>query len=140
MQGNGHTISNVEVLQGDNSKINGGLFGTLGNTAALRDLKLENITFKMVAGSRMQAPNYGLLAGTVNQSATVTDVSLTGSIVVGKDCYRPNAYNIGLICGTGSVTGMDMSGISVTVEDPDNNSARVDVNTETGEVTLTFAD
>ena len=140
LQGNGHTVSNVEVLQGDNSKINGGLFGTLGNTAALCDLKLENITFKIVAGSRMQAPNYGLLAGTVNQGATVTDVSLTGSITVGKDCYRPNVYNIGLLCGTGSVTGIDMSGIRVTVEDPDNNSAQVEVNTETGEVTLTFAD
>ena len=138
--GNGHTIANVEVLQGDNSKINGGLFGVLGSKAKITDLKLENVTFKIVAGSRMQSPNYGLLAGSVNAGATLTDVSITGVIEIGKNCYRPNDYNVGLICGAGSVAGMDMSGITVCLEDPENNSARVVVDETTGEVTLTFAD
>ena len=40
----------------------------------------------------------------------------------------------------GKVEGIDMSGITVTVEDPDNNTARVEVNPETGEVILTFAE
>ncbi len=138
--GNGHTISNVTVLQGDNSKINGGLFGVLTSTASITDLKLENITYRMVAGSRMQGPNYGLLAGTVQEGATLTGVTLTGTIEIGKDCYRPNDYNVGLVCGAGQVEGIDVSGITVTVEDPDNNTARVEVDPVTGEVTLTFAD
>ena len=138
--GNGHTISGVTVLQGDNSKINGGLFGVLTASASITDLKLENITFRMVAGSRMQSPNYGLLAGTVQGGSTLSGVTVTGTIEVGKDCYRPNDYNLGLLCGAGSVEGIDMSGITVTVEDPDNNTARVEVNEATGEVTLTFAD
>jgi hypothetical protein len=138
--GNGHTISNVTVLQGDNSKINGGLFGVLTSSASITDLKLENITYRMVAGSRMQGPNYGLLAGTVQEGATITGVTLTGTIEIGKDCYRPNDYNVGLVCGAGQVEGIDMSGITVTVEDPDNNTARVEVDPVTGEVTLTFAD
>ena len=33
-----------------------------------------------------------------------------------------------------------MSGITVTVEDPDNNTAHVEVDEATGAVTLTFAD
>ena len=138
--GNGHTISNVTVLQGDNSKINGGLFGVLTSSASITDLKLENITYRMVAGSRMQGPNYGLLAGTVQEGATLTGVTLTGTIEIGKDCYRPNDYNVGLVCGAGQVEGIDVSGITVTVEDPDNNTARVEVDPVTGEVTLTFAD
>ncbi len=140
IEGNGHTISNVTVLQGDNSKINGGLFGVLGASAKITDVRLENITYRIVAGSRMQAPNYGLLAGTVHDGATLSNVTLTGTIEIGKDCYRPNDYNIGLLCGAGTVEGLDMSGITVTVEDPENNTARVEVNPETGEVILTFAD
>jgi hypothetical protein len=138
--GNGHTISNVTVLQGDNSKINGGLFGVLGASSSITDLRLENITFRIVAGSRMQGTNYGLLAGTVQEGAALTNVTITGSIEIGKDCYRPGDYNIGLLCGSGKVEGIDMSGITVTVEDPDNNTARVEVNPETGEVILTFAE
>ncbi|MBQ9151358.1 MAG: hypothetical protein IJX72_03835, partial [Clostridia bacterium] len=140
IEGNGHAISNVTVLQGDNSKINGGLFGSLGETAKISDVSFENITYRIVAGSRMQAPNYGLLAGTVHEGATLENVTVTGTIEVGKDCYRPNDYNIGLLCGAGSIEGIDMSGITVTVEDPDNNTARVEVDPETGVVTLTFAD
>jgi hypothetical protein len=139
IQGNGHTISGVTVLQGDNSKINGGLFGVLGSAAKISDLHLENITYRIVAGSRMQGPNYGLLAGTVHEGATLTGVTLTGTIEIGTNCYRPNDYNIGLLCGAGTVEGIDMSGITVTVEDPENNTARVEVDPETGEVTLTFA-
>ncbi len=138
--GNGHKISNVTVLQGDNSKINGGLFGVLGTTANISDVNFENITYRIVAGSRMQAPNYGLLAGTVHEGAALTNVTIAGTIEVGKDCYRPNDYNIGLLCGAGTVEGIDMSGITVTVEDPDNNTARVEVDPETGVVTLTFAE
>ncbi|MBQ4113344.1 MAG: leucine-rich repeat protein, partial [Clostridia bacterium] len=140
IQGNGHTISNVTVLQGDNSKINGGLFGMLGATSSITDLRLENITFRVVAGSRMQGTNYGLLAGTAQEGATLENVTVTGTIEIGKDCYRPGDYNIGLLCGAGKIQGIDMSGITVTVEDPENNTARVEVNPESGEVTLTFAE
>lgn len=138
--GNGHKIMNVTVLQGDNSKINGGLFGTLGATAQLSDVTFENITYRIQAGSRMQSPNYGLLAGTVNAGATFENVSVTGTIEVGKNCYRPNDYNIGLLCGAGTAEGIDFSGITCTVEDPDHNTARVEVDTATGQVTLTFAE
>ena len=138
--GNGHTISGVTVLQGDNSKINGGLFGVLTASASITDLKLENITFRMVAGSRMQSPNYGLLAGTVHNGATLSGVTVTGTIEVGKDCYRPNDYNLGLLCGAGTIEGIDMSGITAVPEDPDNNTAHVEVDETTGVVTLTFTD
>ena len=140
IEGNGHTISGVTVLQGDNSKINGGLFGVLSASAVVSDLHFENVTFRIVAGSRMQSPNYGLLAGTVQDGATLSGISITGTLEIGKDCYRPNDYNVGLLCGAGTVSGIDMSGITVTVEDPEHNTARVEVDPETGEVTLTFAE
>ena len=138
--GNGHTISGVTVLQGDNSKINGGLFGVLGNTASVSDLTFENATFRIVAGSRMQGTSYGLLAGAIYEGAVLQNVTVSGTIEVGKDCYRPGDYNVGLLFGTGSRADMDMSGITVVVEDPENNTARVEVDPVTGEVTLTFAE
>ncbi len=140
IEGNGHRISNVTVQQADNSKINGGLFGLLGKTAVLRDVTFESITYRIVAGSRMQAPNYGLLAGTIHDGATLEGVSVGGKITVGKDCFRPNDYNIGLLCGAGTAPAIDLSGITCEIEDPDKNTAHVDVDEATGRVTLTFAD
>ena len=67
-------------------------------------------------------------------------MTLSGTIEIGKDCYRPNDYHLGLLCGAGTVEGVDHSGITVTVEDPENNTARVEVDPESGEVTLTFLD
>ncbi len=140
IRGDGHVIRNVTVLQGDNSKINGGLFGVLGEAATLTDVTFENATLRIVAGSRMQGPNYGLLAGTVQSGATLTGVSVSGTIEIGKSCYRPNDYNIGLLVGVGEVSGIDHTGITCTVEEPDNNTARVEVDPVTGAVTLTFAE
>ncbi len=140
IEGNGHTIRNVTVIQGDNSKINGGLFGQLTSTARISDVHFENVTFCMVAGARLQGPNYGLLAGTVQSGAVLENVTINGTIEIGKSCFRPQTYNIGLVAGAGTVEGIDHSGITVTIEDPANNSARVEVDETTGRVSLSFAE
>ena len=56
--GNGHTIRNVNLEQKDNAKENAGLFGSLEDTAVIRDLKLENITFTIKKGTRKAGTSY----------------------------------------------------------------------------------
>ncbi len=138
IEGDGHAIKNVTVLQGDNSKINGGLFGILGAEATLRNVSFENITYKLVAGSRMQGPSYGLLCGSVIPGATFENVRVSGEIVVGAKCYRPNDYTVGLLAGTGVVPGVSHDAIKVTAEDPAVTDISVDA--ESGQVTVTFKD
>ncbi len=137
--GNGHTVRNVTVAQGDVSKINGGLFGALGNTAEIHDLTFENITYSIQAGSRMQDASFGLLAGTINAGAVLDGVTVSGSLILGKECYPSETYNIGLLFGSGSYEGMmDSANITFTVEDEENNPATAVLDETTGRVDVTY--
>ncbi|MBO5322693.1 MAG: hypothetical protein J6A88_01140 [Oscillospiraceae bacterium] len=136
IQGNGHTIRNVNVIQTNNSKTNAGMFGQLTETAAISNLTFENVTFTIKSGTRMMGTNYGLLAGTISEKATLTDVRIVGGVLqIDSSCYfGVEDYSIGLVCGmgdAGAVTGdvtckavgdapeslwIQVSGNSVTVE------------------------
>ncbi len=113
IQGNGHSFSNISAVQTNNSKVNAGLFGVLADTAAITDLKLENVTFTIQAGTRVVGTSYGLFAGAVSAEAEVSGVTITNSVLqVDSDCYfGTDEYVVGLICGTGE-TAIDPSGIA----------------------------
>ncbi len=138
--GNGHTIRNVTVKQGDLSKQNGGLFGVLSATASIQNVTFENITYSIQSGSRLPDAAFGVLAGTVRDGATLENVTVSGTLEIGKSCMPAKDYSVGLLFGVGAVEGMDYSNIECTLEDPDNNTTRFEVDEATGEVTLTFAD
>lgn len=127
--GNGHTISNLNVVQADNSQIYGGLFATLETGAAIEDLNFENVSFTIQAGSRMQGATFGLLTGSLSAGAKLQNVNITGTLYISKNCY-PSDYTIGLLCGSGSTDGVSYTidclvaednadNISVTVHDDD---------------------
>ena len=138
--GNGHTIKNVTVAQADTSKQIGGLFGGLGAEAHMEDVAFENITYSLEAGSRLPDAAYGLLAGTVTEGATLTNVTMSGALKIGKDCIPRTDYNVGLLFGIGSVEGMSHVNITCSMADPDTTSVTFAVDEATGEVTLTFAE
>ena len=134
--GNGHTISCVNVTQTNNSKTNAGLFGQLTETAGISDVIFKDVTFTIKAGTRVMGTNYGLLAGTISDQATLNNVSIeNGLLQIDSSCYfGVEDYSIGLICGLGDsqkVTGnvsckavgdtpeslnIQVSGNAVTVE------------------------
>ncbi len=138
IEGNGHIIKNVTVNQADISRNNGGLFGALGTASVISDLKLENITYSIQAGSRMQDAAFGVLAGTVNQGATLTDVTVSGTLTLGKACFPSASYNIGLLFGVGSVEGMDHANITFVLEDEQENPAKAELDETTGRVEVTY--
>ena len=103
IQGNGHTLRNIELTQTNNSKVNAGLFGHLTETAGLTDVIFENVTFTIQAGTRVVGTNYGLLAGTISTDALLENVSITDSCLqIDSSCYfGVEEYAIGLVCGMG---------------------------------------
>ena len=113
IQGNGHTLRNITFAQTNNDKTNGGLFGYLTQTAVLQDLTFENITFTIQKGTRVAGTSYGLLAGTVSDEATITNVQiLSSTLQIDSGCYfATDDYTIGLVCGMGE-TAVDPSGIT----------------------------
>ncbi len=88
----------------------------------------------------MPDASFGVLAGTVRQGATLSGVTVSGTLEIGKSCIPAEDYSVGLLFGIGSVEGMDHTNIQCILEDPDNNTTRFTVNEATGEVTLTFAE
>jgi len=110
IEGNGYTIRNVNVTQTNNSKTNAGLFGQLTESAAITDVTFENVSFTIKGGTRVMGTNYGLLAGTISDQATLTNVCIANGILqIDSSCYfGVDDYSIGLICGMGNanmVTG-----------------------------------
>ena len=114
IQGNGHTFRNIELTQTNNSKVNAGLFGSLSEAANIRDLTFENVTFTIKAGTRVVGTSYGLLAGTIADGMTLSNVSVKESTLqINSGCYfGADDYSIGLICGMGDGSAVDPSGIT----------------------------
>ena len=134
--GNGYKMSNIKFTQNNNSQMFGGLFGMLNDGAVLENVIFENITYELYAGSRMQGATFGLLAGTVSEKTTISDISVSGNIIVDKNCYPQNGYIIGLIFGSGTAQNVDLSNIGCSVkEDAENITVETD---ESGSVTIVF--
>lgn len=137
IQGNGHTFSNIKLEQTNNSKLNAGLFGTLTDKADISDLNLDNVAFTIKAGTRVVGTCFGLLAGTVSDSANLSGVTITNSFLqVDSGCYfSVDDYVIGLICGMGQ-TDIDASGITCQAVGSDPDSVKLTVNGQS--VTVEF--
>ena len=137
IQGNGHTLSNIELTQTNNSKVNAGLFGHLTENASLTDLTFENVTFTIKAGTRVVGTSYGLLAGTISSEAVLENVGVAaGCLQIDSSCYfGVDEYVIGLVCGMGdpSRVSADVS-CQVVGDNPEWIIATVEEN----EVTLEF--
>ena len=133
--GNGHTISNVTLEQTNNSKSAAGLFGSLSDTAVIRDLNLSNITFVIEKGTRVAGTTYGLLCGTLSDKATLEGLTIRDShLQIDSDAYfATEDYVIGLLCGSGKAEGIDLSGIDCTAvgDKPENVTITVSGNTVT---------
>lgn len=128
IEGNGHTISNVSIEQTNNSKTNAGLFGSLTETAVITDLHLQGVSVTIKSGTRMAGTSYGLLAGTVSDKATFTNVTIADSVLqIDSSAYfGTNDYVIGLVCGMGN-PGIDDSGIACQAVGADPNSIVITV-------------
>ncbi len=104
IQGNGHTISNVNVTQTNNSNVNAGMFGRLAETAVLSDVTFENVTFTIKSGTRVAGTSYGLLAGAIADTAQLSGVEIRNSLLaVDANAYfGTEDYSIGLLSGMGT--------------------------------------
>ena len=111
--GNGFKFSNIKSIQGAAASARqkfGGLFGTLGATAVIKDVVFENVSYQIEAGSRAPEVSFGLLAGAVREGATLENITISGKLLINTYATL-NQYNIGLICGVGSAGTIDKSAI-----------------------------
>lgn len=138
--GNGHTMSNITVLQPDNAQ-QGGLFGYIGANASITDLHFENVTYT-ATGSRIQGSTFGLLCGTLSDQAKLENVTISGKLLIDPSLYLEGmdfaAY--GLLTGSGNVTGISLENIRVEAIGDNKTGVSLSVNDQTGEITITVRD
>ncbi len=139
IQGNGHTFSNIDLVQTNNSKTNAGLFGQLAETATLTDLTFQNVTFTIKSGTRVAGTAYGLLAGMAAEKTKLSNVHiLSSTLQIDSGCYfGTDDYAIGLVCGMGDPV-VDTVEISCAATGSDPDKVVISVTNET--VTVSFAD
>ncbi len=130
INGNGHTFKNISVTQKNNSKTNVGLFGCITEKAEIKDIKLDNVSFTVEAGTRVAGTSYGVVAGTISAGAKLENVTVTNSTLkIDSGAYfGTDDYNIGLFCGMGSIEGIDISGISCIAVGSSPDSVKITVN------------
>jgi hypothetical protein len=138
IEGNGHTIKNINLRQTNNSKVNAGLFGNLTEDAKLNNVIFDHASFTIEAGTRVKGTSFGLLAGTISDGAVLTDVRVANSVLkIDSGCYfGADDYSIGLICGMGSDTKLDPSGITCTAVGDAPETVNITVNGNTVTVAI----
>lgn len=140
IEGKGHTIRNIDLLQTNNKKVNAGLFGNLTEDAKLTDVNFENISFTIKSGTLMKGTSFGLFAGTISDGAIIEEVSVVNSTLnIDSGCYfGADDYCIGLICGMGNDTRLESSGITCMAVGDAPETVNITVNGNT--VTLAFTE
>ena len=134
--GNGHTISNVTIVQPTGAQ-QGGLFGFIGAGASITDLHFSNVTYT-ANGSRIQGSTIGLLAGTISDQATLENVTVSGKLLIDPSLFLDgvDVATYGMLAGAGSAN-ISLENIKVELTGDNKNGAILTVNKETGEITLT---
>ena len=137
IQGNGYKFSNISYENSNRTLKCGGLFGSLTSEAVIENVIFENATYILNSSVPKEPGNsFGLLAGKVDDSATLTNITVGGEFVIGADCkFLNNEYDLGVLFGLGNNHGIDFSGI--TCKAADGASYTVEVDSQNGTVTLT---
>ncbi len=141
IDGDGHTISNVTVTQGQKSDLYGGLFGILADGSAVRNVTFENVTYRLTAGSNKQGATFGTFVGQLRKGAVLENVTFNGTLEIGAGCWPQSIYDVNILVGSGMEDGQ-VPGVthqvSCVLENPDKNPITHTVDPSSGEVTLDF--
>ena len=120
------------------------IFDTLSLILTINDYGVDTLTpvryeiyelTKPLLGSVVDA-KIGLLAGNIVSGATLSDITISGQLEIGKSV---NAYTFkgdwGLLCGYGTFEGIDISNIKCVAAEGNTN---VNIEVDNGIITLTF--
>lgn len=112
-EGESFAIKNVSVTYTSAGAATcGGLFGELGETAEIKNLTFENVTFDMAVAQLASESNFGLFAGYIQDGATISGVSVGGTFKIGQVSTRFTDYSFHLLAN-GKTDGITQNTISL---------------------------
>ncbi len=111
-EGRSFAIKNASVTMGG-SATKGGLFGSIGEKAEIKNLSFENATVNLESIARTEV-YFGLFAGEISEDATLAGVTVGGTLRLGTCQYQNNSYHINLLAN-GNLTGVTTTEIALKV-------------------------
>lgn len=107
-------VKNISFTQSSGSAVyTVGMFGQIGDEAVISNIAFENTTMTIDVGAPLRSDvSFGLLAGTISESARLEGVSIEGTVKIDSAYSFKGGYSIGLVCGSGDRHGIDYSNIT----------------------------
>lgn len=126
--GNNHKITGAQISSESRNK-NNGLFGQIEAGATIKDLILEDVTHTVNTGLVSTDATFGLFAGTVSESATIENVTVSGKLLFGEKCSNLDgqSYSIGLVTGNGTPEGVTAGTIVCEKVEPSSSKYTFDI-------------
>lgn len=116
VKGNGAvTFKNITVNYASTNAKAGGVFGGLSATAKLENVSFENVTVDYQTATVMPDASFGLLAGKIDDKATVTGVSVSGAMKIGAVTARAGREPDMNLVANGNLSGVTVGEISLQV-------------------------
>ena len=146
IHGNGHKISNVNVVQSNVRTLEyGGIFGRIGSTCEIKDVIFENVSYTVKGTLAGGASYFGLLTGSILDGATISNVSVKeGTLYVSPTLYEDDMiyskienFSIGLICGDYNNYGIGYDDVECKFSEEDVENAFITITNDKITVTKT---
>ena len=97
-----------------NAKV-GGLFGELSAKARVENVSFENVTVDYQSAQVLPDAYFGLLAGNVDDNATVTGVQISGKMRIGAMTVRAGREPDINLVASGNISGVTVGELSLIV-------------------------
>lgn len=111
IKGNGDvTFKNITVNYASANAKAGGVFGEISATAKIENVNFENVTVDYQSATVMPDASFGLLAGNIADSATVTGVSVSGAMKIGAMAVRAGREPDLNLVANGNISGVTVVG------------------------------
>ena len=118
------TLSNISVTQSDAQDTYGGIFGRILDGANFENVAFTNVVYSLEGGSMRPDSTFGLFAGNISTKAKATNVTVEGTLKIGKNIYTQTRvsvltgnliynYEIGILSGNFVTLGISTVNIKI---------------------------
>lgn len=109
------TLSNISGKYASTNARVGGLFGELSSTAKFENVAFTNVTLDYTSVQVALNATFGLLAGNIHESATLTNVEIDGTLRIGAMTARAGREPTINVVANGKRSGITAGDIAIQI-------------------------
>lgn len=114
-EGGNYSLKNISIYHSNDTAKFGGIFGSIAGNSEIHDVNFENITLDLAyVGRRNRDTNFGLFSGLIEAEASISNVSISGTIRIGAITPGDN-YSINLVANGNNLAITTLDTIHVVI-------------------------